>query len=385
MDFKKLSRFPPFLELKTKTRESLLAGAYKIRSSLPESTPSSQRFCFQTLGGRTTDILSPSLLPLAAASGIRSIRFLLPGAQPVDPLQRKLTLFSGWTPTDTSRPIDLSGPGISILSLPPPFLALLESALNECIHDADKDLLRAVISILLIDCDAFFFDVQAGPGTHFPDFSRAEEAAHTLHLFFEHISARSAVMIRELYRPVGRAFGDGLEIRETVSALRGSAPFALLKILFEYGAEIMSMTGIRRNKVEARIFMKDILLSRQAASLFRDAVENGGGDFKPWDDPGMYLQTDGVFSIPVERGGYFHGLNVPVIAQVMDDLRKCRPEAGFMLLKSPGDHLKNGENVFSVFAYPEAMSLFIQRNLTEAVDIRSAPPPYHPLIRVRLK
>ncbi len=385
MDIKTLSRLSPFRELNPKTRVSLLDFASNLRFSLPASTPPVPRLCFQTLGSLTTDLLSPILLPLSAASGIRSIRFLLPGAQPIDVLQRKMSLFSGWTSTIASCKSGLSLPGVSILGLDPLFIAVLDSALKERSHIADKELLRAAVSMLLIDCDAFVFDVQAGPGTIFPDISQGGEAAHTLLRLCDRLHTRRTVMIRELNRPTGLAFGDALEIREAVSALRGSAPYALLKLLLEYGSEIMSLTGIRRNKVEARMLMKDILLSRKAASLFENAVEEAGGDFKPWKDPARCMHSDFVFSVPTDRSGYLHGLNIPLISRALNVLFENRPKAGFNLLKSSGDYFKRGENMFSVFGCPDGMASSIRRDLLDCAELCSAPPSYHPLIRLRLK
>jgi len=384
VDLKTLSERPPFSKLGSKTRTTLFDAASGLHAPVPSHEDDVQRLYIQSLGGRG-DILTLILLPIASALGLRSVHYLLPGVRPFDLLERKLILFPGWSPPRYSYEDETSGPGLSISGFDTHLLEIMASALNELPDDGDKELLRAGVALLMSGFDAVVFDLQIAPETPFPDLPRAMNAAQGLQRLCACLHIRCAVMVRDLFRPASRAFGDGPEIQEAFSTLLGSAPFTLLKLVLEFGSEIMELTGISSNKVEARIRMKDILLSREAADYLRDMVVNAGGEFDAWGDSTRFPFHKSNSSVRIDREGYMHGLNVSLIYRVAEELRGIHPASGFTLYKFPGDLLRTGEELFSVHGCPESLFSSVRRNLLLSADLRPSPPSYQPLIQFRLK
>jgi len=384
VDLKTLAELPPFRKLASKTRSSLFDAASGHHKPVPSHVDEVPRLYIQSLGG-CADTLTLILLSMASALGLRSVHYLLPGARPFDLLERKLILFPGWIPPRYSYEDDISGSGLSLSGFDSPLLEIMASALNELPGDGDKELLRAGVALLISGFDAVVFDLQIALGTPFPDLPRAMNAAQGLQRLCACLNIRCAVMIRDLFRPAGRAFGDGPEIQEALSTLRGSTPYSLLKLVLEFGSEIMELTGISKNKVEARIRMKDILLSREAADHLRDMVVNAGGDFDAWNNSTRLPFHESKSSVSIDREGYMHGLNISLISRVLEELRRTHPASGFTLHKFPGDLLRPGEELFSVHECPESLFSSIRRNLRLSTDLRPSPPPYQPLISFRLK
>lgn len=384
MDRKTLAQLPPFSGLEPKTRLNILDAALGVRPSAA-SVHDVPNLFFHALGG-FSDILTPIMLPLIAELGLRSVHFLLPDSHPADFLERKLKRFPGWNPIPGSDLEDDSGPGISLSVYDPQLRPVLIAAMLEMPHDTDKLLLRAAVSLLMSRFDAAVFDLQTAEGTPFSSPPEALAAARKLRNLCGYLNIRSVVMIRDRSRPAENAFGDRPEILEALSTLRGTAPFALLKLILEFGMEILEATGIDFNRVEAKIRMKEILLSGNGAERFLSLVAGAGGDVKACTGSVPPFPPGHVFSVTSDRDGYLHGLKIPYLYHAMEELRINRPDAGFILLRFPGDLLHSGEKLFSVVGCAEnAFPSSILRDLRRGIDCRPSPPPYSPLIRHRLK
>jgi thymidine phosphorylase len=199
-------------------------------------------------------------------------------------------------------------------------------------------------------------------------------------------------LLTAMDRPLGRACGNALEVEESIMALRGEGPPDLMKVTYALGAEMLLLGGVASDRDDARRRMEVSISSGKAARKFQEIIEAQGGDPRVVDDPGLLPQAaecelflaprDGVVATveprTVGRGITALGGGRSRVEDVVD------PTVGFVITARPGDIVRAGEPLGTIFARDRAGIAEGLSVLARAIAIADDAEPPLPLISHRV-
>jgi thymidine phosphorylase len=191
---------------------------------------------------------------------------------------------------------------------------------------------------------------------------------------------------------LGRACGNALEVEEAIMALRGEGPPDLMKVTYALGAEMLLLAGVVTDRDDARRRMEVAISSGRAARKFEEIIEAQGGDPRVVDDPGRLPQAAECELFMAPRDGVVATVEPRAIGRGITRLGGGRsrvedvvnPSVGFVITARPGDIVRAGEPLGTVFASDRAGMSDGLAVLTEAILIADEAEPPLPLISHRV-
>jgi pyrimidine-nucleoside phosphorylase len=224
-------------------------------------------------------------------------------------------------------------------------------------------------------------DVKTGSGAFLKDTERSIELARTMIGLGETRGCPTVALLTAMDRPLGRACGNALEVEEAIEGLRGSgAPADLMEVTYALGAEMLVLVKAARTLAEARERLEESVASGCALEKFAQIIEAQGGNPAVIEDPGLLPQAQAVEVFRADRGGVVTAVEPRRIGRAIVELGGGRgavedtvdPTVGFVITAKPGDAVRPGEPIASVFARDEAGIALGMTALREAVTIGEA-------------
>jgi pyrimidine-nucleoside phosphorylase len=205
-------------------------------------------------------------------------------------------------------------------------------------------------------------DVKTGSGAFLPELERAIELARTMIALGETRSCRTVALLTAMDRPLGRACGNALEVEEALQGLEGEGPEDLMEVTYALGVEMLLLAGIDRDAAAARERLEETVRSGHALETFGKVIEAQGGDPALIEDPGILPQADAVEVFRAPLGGTVGRVEPRIIGRAIIELGGGRqtmtdpvdPTVGFVITVKPGDRVKAGQPLASVFARDDA-------------------------------
>jgi pyrimidine-nucleoside phosphorylase len=234
-------------------------------------------------------------------------------------------------------------------------------------------------------------DVKTGSGAFLTDTARAIELARTMIALGEARGCPTVALLTAMDRPLGRACGNALEVEEAIEGLRGGGPADLMEVTYALSAEMLVLVGAAPDRAEARRRLEDAVASGRALERFGKIIEAQGGNAHVVDDPGVLPQAQAVEVYRADRSGVIQVVEPRRIGRAIVALGGGRtavedavdPTVGFVITVKPGDPVRAGEPIASVFARDEAGIALGMEALREAVAIGDAGEPT-PLVSHRV-
>lgn len=218
-------------------------------------------------------------------------------------------------------------------------------------------------------------DVKVGAGAFMKTLEGARELAKTMIAIGLGAGRNMRVVLSSMERPLGKAVGHALEVKEAIETLSGSGPQDLKELALTLAGEGLEATGLAKSQA------RDVLESGRALSKFRQFVEAQGGDPKVVDNPGLLELAPEVFELKAETAGYVTALNALNVGQAVLLLgggRQVKGEAidlgvGVMLEKKPGDKVSLGETLVRVYHRGKGLEAALA-SLKSAYQTGTEPP-----------
>ena len=235
-------------------------------------------------------------------------------------------------------------------------------------------------------------DVKTGSGAFLPDLDRGLALARTMIELGADHGCPVVALITAMDRPLGRACGNALEVEESIMALRGEGPPDLMKVTYALGAEMLVLAGVATDRDDALRRMAVAISSGRAAAKFQEVIEAQGGDPRVIDDPSILPQAAECELYMAPRGGVISQVEPKAIGRGITAMGGQRskvddridPSVGFVITARPGDIVRAGEPLATVFAKDrdgvQAGVAALRASITIAED---ADPPL-PLILHRV-
>ena len=235
-------------------------------------------------------------------------------------------------------------------------------------------------------------DVKRGSGAFLPELDRGLELAQLMISIGQDHQVPTVALITAMDRPLGRACGNALEVEEAIQALRGEGPPDLLQLTYALGAEMLVLGGVAADVDGARRMMEVAISTGRAAEKLQRLIEAQGGDPRVVDDPSLLPQANEVELYTAPRSGVVAHVEPRAVGRGIVALGGGRsrmndavdPTVGFVISARPGDYVKAGEPMATVFARNMAGVAAGMAALSEAIAIGDEAELPLPLISHRV-
>lgn len=220
-------------------------------------------------------------------------------------------------------------------------------------------------------------DVKTGSGAFIPDPDRALELATTMIGLGEARGCPTVALLTAMDRPLGRACGNSLEVEEALEGLQGRGPDDLMAVTYALGEEMLLLVGAAKDRTDARRRLEDAVSSGRALETFGRIVEAQGGNPAVLEDPALLPQAGAVEVYRAPRSGVVAAVEPRRLGRGILELGggrvriedKVDPAVGFVVTVQPGDEVRAGDPIASVFARDDAGAAGGLAALGEAIVI----------------
>jgi thymidine phosphorylase len=228
---------------------------------------------------------------------------------------------------------------------------------------------------------ALVLDVKVGSGAFMRELGAARQLAHTMVELGNAHGVRTSALLTRMDTPLGRAVGNGVEVEESESTLRGEGPPDLLAVTLALAAEMLWLAGINADPAAA-------LADGRALAKYRAMIAAQGGD--PDGELPVARFTEVV---PAPRSGWLRRLDARAVGVAAWRLGAGRarkedsvsPSAGVVCLVKPGEEVVAGQPVLELRSDDRARFERAQQALAAAIEVgsQSAEPAKLVLERIR--
>ena len=235
-------------------------------------------------------------------------------------------------------------------------------------------------------------DVKRGSGAFLPELERGLALAQTMIELGADHGCPVIALLTAMDRPLGRACGNALEVEESIMALRGEGPPDLMSVTYALGAEMLLLGGVVADRDDARRRMEVAISSGAAAAKFEQIIEAQGGDPAVVNDPSLLPQAAECELFFAPRDGVVAQIEPRAIGRGITLLGGGRtkvedtvdPTVGFVITARPGDLVRAGEPLATVFARNRGGVSDGLRVLRDAIHIAEEADLPLPLISHRV-
>lgn len=225
--------------------------------------------------------------------------------------------------------------------------------------------------------DGLVLDVKTGSGAFLPATSDGLELARTMVNIGESRGCRIVALLTAMDRPLGRAAGNALEVREAVEGLRGHGPEDLMTVTFALGIEMLIVAGIAPDPSTARHLLRETIMSGRALERLMQIVEAQGGDPSLVEHPERLpaAAVRQAFESPAD--GVLASIEPRTVGRAIVALGGGRatiddtvdPSVGFVFLATPGDTVAKGQPIVEIHARSADDAAAAARALSGAISI----------------
>lgn len=212
-------------------------------------------------------------------------------------------------------------------------------------------------------------DVKTGNGAFMSDPAMARELAQTMVNLGKDAGVNTRALITAMDVPLGLAVGNALEVQESIEILQGGGPADVRELTLTLAREMLEIVGITTDPQEK-------LDNGQAFDAWKAMVAAQGGDN---DAPLPTAKFE--HAITASKDGTVTSMNALAVGIAAWRLGagRARKEdqvsagAGILLHKKPGDHVKQGEPLLTMFTDQDARFELAEQALAQAPITIGAP------------
>jgi pyrimidine-nucleoside phosphorylase len=235
--------------------------------------------------------------------------------------------------------------------------------------------------------DALVLDVKFGSGAFLPEVERGAELARAMLAIAEAHGLAATAFQTAMDRPLGRAVGHALEVKESLACLRGGGPDDLRELVLTLGAEMLRLGGLARDEAAGRARVAAALDDGTALERFARVVAAQGGDAGALEDEARLPAAPDVEVLAAPASGTLAfgdlrelGLAVTALGGGRRALgERIDPAVGLVLLGAAGDEVRAGEPLIELHHRAGHGLAEARERVLRAVRV-GAPEPREPLV-----
>ncbi len=224
--------------------------------------------------------------------------------------------------------------------------------------------------------DAIVLDVKTGAGAFMKTLEDSELLAHAMVKIGNNVGRNTMAIISDMSQPLGRAIGNGLEVKEAIETLRGEGPEDLTELVLTLGSQMVVLAKKAENLDEAREKLQEVIQNGKALEKFKVFLENQGGDGSVVDDVSKLPQAQHTFELKAKKSGYVSNIvadEIGVASMLLGAGRATKDDiidlaVGLVLNKKVGDKVEEGESLVTIYANQEDIK-DVEEKILNNIDI----------------
>ena len=242
---------------------------------------------------------------------------------------------------------------------------------------------------LAAGADIIALDVKCGSGGFMKTIDDARALAREMVDVGNAAGRRTLAVITDMDKPLGRAVGNALEVKEAIAALRGEFGGDLIELCLTLGSNILLLGGMADDDAQARTKMQRVLDDGSALKKLGDFIRAQGGDDRVLDDPSLLPTAPVQLPLLADGDGYVNHMNAEGVGLVCLHLGGGRatkesvidPAVGVVLEKKTGDAVAKGETLAVIHAADRESAERAAAELRICYGITSEAPEAAPFIK----
>jgi thymidine phosphorylase len=218
-----------------------------------------------------------------------------------------------------------------------------------------------------------FFDLRVHNWTNGQYIRHSRILSQSLQEICRDLEISSSIILSNGGQLIGNAVGAYYEMIEAGEALKGEGPLDLTKFTLEMGADLFIMVKRTQQKIEAKKWLRDKIVSRDLADVGKEMLSQASS----------YFDSTEKLKYSSKKKGYIHHLAMSELHTLRSELASNHPGIGFSFIKKTGDRVEKGDDIIEV-CLPAGQENPLEEEIFQKAFVISADPPnYQPLILER--
>ena len=230
-------------------------------------------------------------------------------------------------------------------------------------------------------------DVKTGSGAFMKTPEESEKLARKMVDIGNGCGRRTAALITDMDKPLGRAVGNALEVKEAVEVLRGAGDGDLRTVCLTLAAAMAELV-FGWTPAKAAEKAETALQSGAAYRKMREWIAAQGGDVSCIDDPDRLPLSSCRADVTAQSDGYVTAIDAQAIGSISVALGAGRAEksdpidygAGIWLCKKVGEPVRKGEALCTLYTSRAEALPAAEEACRQAITLGGEKPAGTPLI-----
>ena len=224
--------------------------------------------------------------------------------------------------------------------------------------------------------NSIVFDIKCGNGAFMKTVDKAIELGQSLCSICKAMGKGSAYLITDMNQPLGSAVGNGLEIDESVEALKGNGPQDLMQITFSLGAAMLTLSGVAAGN-EAVLMQMGKIDDGSAYDKLLEMVSYQKGDRKALERNTRIAPAEKVFPLKSDKSGYIESIDSFKLGRLVIEMGGGRTavgqaidhSVGFRIKKRIGDKIANGDVLLEIHSSGKPDDAYLKTQFLKCIKI----------------
>ena len=237
--------------------------------------------------------------------------------------------------------------------------------------------------------DAILLDVKCGSGAFMKTEQDARRLAELMVKIGNAAGRKTVAVITDMNRPLGRAVGNALEVREAIQVLKNDGPDDITELSVKLAGAMVYLGGKASSLQEGEQKAARALRDSSALQKFREFVAAQGGDPDITEDPGLLPSAEISEDLKAWCDGYIAGMDtmrIGLASQHTGAGRETKEEdidlsAGLYLHRNTGEYVRKGDVICTVYGNDMKKVKKALEEAGDSVKIRNDKPELPKLIK----
>ena len=222
------------------------------------------------------------------------------------------------------------------------------------------------------------FDITCGENAYVKNYADAKKLARYLVQIGSNINRNIKCLVTEFNEPIGRYFGNMLELKEIVDCLHGKMTADMADMIFNMGVCAISVAMQNNNVRECRKMIEKAINSGAAYESFAKLVASQGGNIEQ-----VLSAKPAKYVVPITSTvtGYISGINISKIREAGIYLNAIRAResdkldigAGIEFSRKIGEQVRQGEIMAYIHTNDDARIQGAIRMVLESFEMSAKP------------
>jgi pyrimidine-nucleoside phosphorylase len=345
--------------------------------------------------GGVGDKTSIALLPILASCGVTIVKMSGRGLGITGGTIDKLSAIPGFRlDFSPDQLIEQAGRIGIALSGQTPLLAPADKVLY-ALRDATETVesIPLIVSSILskkmaVGADTIVLDVKCGSGAFMKDIDDARRLAQELRRIASLVGLRSRIALSDMSVPLGKKVGNSLELQEAFDTLCGADTGRFRQLCIRLSGMALEACELVCSRSEGEKMALDAIESGKARQKAEQWIEAQGGNPAVVRNFALLPRSKYEKTIRSPHSGWIQSIDAQTIGEVAIDLgagRKVKEDlldlgAGLVFAVEPGDRIRQGEPLVTLYADSESKIAGVEERLIEAIRFSETPITPNPLL-----